>query len=265
MPCEFSAGFRAGDTRSSRPWARDRRHPLSIPFDADLSMQAPYDHLPVDRRELRRTTTQAPRTTAPTPTMKIISNTITVTSILFLFDVIRPPPYPTSARPEELRGWVTHARPSGVRMPEGSSTQYARRAAGRRRIVRRDRSRIRPPRRPRPARGRRSPSPRRRTGSGCGGDASAISGRRSRGQGGRRRSPRRRRSRPPSTGAAIGRITSAPTPSAQSIGAMAMMVVPSVRSLGRRRWIAPSRIASRSSATERIFSRPPRSAMASLR
>ena len=49
------------------------------------------------------------------------------------------------------------------------------------------------------------------------------------------------------------------------LGAIAMMVVPSVRSLGRRRWIAPSRIASRSSATERMSSRPPRSAMASRR
>ncbi len=41
--------------------------------------------------------------------------------------------------------------------------------------------------------------------------------------------------RPPSTGAAIGRITSAPTPVAQSIGAIAMIAAPSVKSLGRSR------------------------------
>ena len=71
--------------------------------------------------------------------------------------------------------------------------------------------------------------------------------------------------RPPSTGAAIGRITSAPTPVAQSMGAMEMIAAPSVKSLGRKRWIAPSRIACRSSAIEPIRSRPPRSSIASWR
>src|SRR4028118_1943386 len=46
---------------------------------------------------------------------------------------------------------------------------------------------------------------------------------------------------PPRTGAAMGRITSAPTPLAQSIGAIEMIVVPSVSSFGRRRWVAPPR------------------------
>ena len=50
-------------------------------------------------------------------------------------------------------------------------------------------------------------------------------------------------SRPPRTGAAIGRMTSAPTPVAQSIGAIEMIAAPSVSSLGRSRWTAPSRIA----------------------
>ena len=46
---------------------------------------------------------------------------------------------------------------------------------------------------------------------------------------------------------------------------MEMIVVPSVRSFGRRRWIAPSRIASFNAATERMFSSPPRSSIASRR
>src|SRR2546422_540614 len=62
---------------------------------------------------------------------------------------------------------------------------------------------------------------------------------------------------PPSTGAAIGRMTSAPVPVAQSIGARPMIIVPSVRSFGRRRRTAPATTISRSFSTDSIFATPP--------
>src|SRR6202011_51098 len=49
---------------------------------------------------------------------------------------------------------------------------------------------------------------------------------------------------PPTIGAAIGFITSDPTPAAHSIGARLARTAATVISLGRRRWTAPSTAAS---------------------
>ena len=58
---------------------------------------------------------------------------------------------------------------------------------------------------------------------------------------------------PPTMGAAIRRMTSAPVPVAQRMGNRAMKVVATVIALGRIRWTAPWSTASARSAQVVIF------------